>query len=572
MLFHEVDAMLKTMQITQIKLRVALYVRVSTESDAQASSIVNQNEYYTNMVLGNPNWTLIDVYADEGISGMSVKKREAFNQMIADAKAGKFDLVITKMVSRFARNTLDAIKYARELKTYNVGVWFHQDGILTFEQDSEFKLTLMAAMAQNESEKKSTSVKFGLQQAIKNGTVFGFDNMWGYRKKNGKLVIDEAEKPLITTVFDLYSTDRYSMKQIEDILYEMGFRNRKGNKINHVTLSNIIRNPKYKGVFVGHKVMQTDIFEKKFIMLPESEWVVIEDESIVPRIVSDEVWEKANAILLRRSKDVKSRQNLCNRPNLMTGKLRCAHCGRIYHRKDSGYNRKNPVSTWICSGKIQNGAASCPAKYLYENELKHILFKVFRDASDDLEKYMKLYESMFAQMSESESVVRKKDEVLGKIEKLKSKKMKLLGYNANGDIGDEEFLEMKKAIDLDINELEKELMQCGDALHSVSVAQTKLKEIRRALESLSTIENEEMIDDVFVRNFIDVIDVEVIDSVPHLYIKLLTGTVIEEEAKCLRAGNRGFDILPGRRFYFNREDRAHREIHKAECVAKISII
>lgn len=537
MQFYEIEELLKTKQITQIPLRIALYVRVSTDSEEQISSLANQNAYYTEFVAGNPKWTLEEIYADEGITGMSVKKRAGFNRMITDAKAGRFDLIITKMVSRFARNTVDAIKFARELKKYHVGVWFHQDGILTFDKDSEFKLTLMAAMAQNESEKKSVSVKFGLQQAIKKGTVFGFDNMWGYRKRDGKLVIDEKEAPIVRTAFEMYATDRYSMKQIEDNLYELGYRNRKGNKINHVTLANIIRNPKYKGYFCGHKVMQTDIFEKRFVLLPEKEWVQFKDETIVPPIVDEALWEKANTVLTRRSKDVKNRQNLCNRPNLMTGKILCMHCNRIYHRKDSGYKRKNTVSTWICAGKIQNGAASCPARYLYEDEIKHILFDILKSTSGELEVYIKKYEAYVSKLLNSVDTTEKCSSIQSEIEKLKKKKAKLLAYNAEGEITDEEFLEMKKAIDAEQKELEKALMQLEDMALPQSAVQDRLKEVRLALRGLTEIENEDAIDDVFVRNFIDVIEVEVVDGAPHLTIKLMTGRAIEKTMSGLRAGH-----------------------------------
>ena len=171
--------------------------------------------------------------------------------------------------------------------------------------------------------------------------------MFGFRKRDGKLEIDESEASTIRKLFELYATDQYSMKQIEKILYDDGFRNHKGNKLSQVTMAHIIRNPKYKGYFCGNKVGTEDMFTKKIVFKPESEWVMLEDKRIVPAIVSEEIWEKANAVLAIRGRDVKQRQNQCNRLNLMVGKLYCEHCGRLYHRKMSKSNNGTPNSAWV---------------------------------------------------------------------------------------------------------------------------------------------------------------------------------------------------------------------------------
>ena len=275
--------------------------------------------------------------------------------MVEDAQTGKFDLIVTKAVSRFARNTLDSLMFSRKLLEVGVGIWFDTDGILNLDKDGELRLSIFSALAQDESAKKSESVKFGLHEAIKKGTVFGFDNMFGYRKKDGKLMIDEKEAPAIRKLFELYATDQYSMKQIEQILYNDGFRNHNGNKLSHATMAHIIRNPKYKGYFCGNKVTVEDMFSKKMVFKPETEWVMFKDESIVPAIVSEELWEKANALLAVRSLDVKQRQNKCNRPNLMTGKLYCEHCGRLCRRKMSRTNAGRRTAHGSAPGRAGMG-------------------------------------------------------------------------------------------------------------------------------------------------------------------------------------------------------------------------
>jgi len=535
---YEIADQLKTTRITSIPLRVAAYSRVSTESLEQKTSIVNQTESHREFIEENPAWTFAGEYIDEGISGLSVKKRDEFNRMIRDAEEGKFDLIITKSVTRFARNTLDSLKFTRDLKACGVGVWFITDNILTFDSDSELRLSIMSTIAQEESVKKSEAVRAGLQQAIKRGTVFGFDNMWGYRKKNGKLVIDEKEAPIVQTIFEMYATDRYSMNQIEQVLFDRGYRNRKGNRISHATMSKMIQNPKYKGYFVGHKVRTVDLFTKKFIMLPEEEWVMMKDETIVPAIVSEELWEAANRVLERRSKDVKNRQNQCTHPNLMTGKMICAHCGKPYHRKASGDKRGNTAnSAWVCSGKIKNGAKSCPSRYIYEDEIREMLFVLFQETQFDVDAYMKKYIEIFSQTLNRDETSQRRLEVSAEIEEIKKKKTKLLGYNVEGKITDDEFLEMKDALTQEQKEKEKELVRLEDAIFSQKQVERRLTEVQQALTKMKYIKSSDMIDDVFVRNYIDRIDVEMEGKTPKLSVRLMTGKVVDKALYDLRPGH-----------------------------------
>ena len=365
--------------IYNIPLRVTFYARVSSEKDEQLNSLDNQISYYTNLIKDNPTWEYVPGYIDEGISGISTQKRENFNRMIKDAREKKFDFVITKEISRFARNTLDSIQFTRELLSYGVGVLFQNDNINTLDEDSELRLSIMSSIAQDELRKLSSRIKFGHQQAIKNNVVLGNGRIFGYDKKDKKLVINEEEAKMVRELFELYATDEYSMKQIEDIFWEKGYRNHNGNKIAHTTMSNTISNPKYKGYYVGNKVKVVDMFTKKQHFLPPEEWVMFKDETgeIVPAIVSEELWDAANAVLSKRSKDVKTRQNKYNHSNMLTGKLFCMHCGSAYYRKDRIDRKGNKNSKWVCSGKIKNGASSCPSFAIFEEEIKPILFEVF---------------------------------------------------------------------------------------------------------------------------------------------------------------------------------------------------
>ena len=206
---HSIRMMLKTRSIYDIPLRVTYYARVSSESDAQLNSLGNQIAYYENLIKKNLAWTLVEGYIDEGLSGISTKKRENFNRMIDDAATDKFDLVITKEISRFARNTLDSIQYTRQLLSYGVGVFFQNDNINTFDEDSELRLSIMSSIAQDELRKLSSRVKFGHQQAIKSSVVLGNSRIFGYTKADGRLAIDETEATMVRELFELYATGEY---------------------------------------------------------------------------------------------------------------------------------------------------------------------------------------------------------------------------------------------------------------------------------------------------------------------------------------------------------------------------
>jgi DNA invertase Pin-like site-specific DNA recombinase len=283
--------------------------------------------------------------------------------MIEDAKEGMFDLIITKEISRFARNTLDSLQYTRDLLSWGVGVFFQNDNINTLDEDAELRLTIMSSIAQDELRKLSSRIKFGHQQAIKSGVVLSNSRIFGYKKEGKRLVIDETQAPMVRDLFRLYATGEYSMKQLEVMFYEQGYRNYNGNKIAHTTMSGIISNPKYKGYYVGNKVRIVDMFTKKQKFLPPEEWVMFKDETgeIVPALVSEEVWDQANEVLARRSEDVKNRKGVCNHANLLTGKLFCSHCGAAYYRRESKDRFGKVNSKWVCSNKINNGAEACPS-------------------------------------------------------------------------------------------------------------------------------------------------------------------------------------------------------------------
>ena len=539
---HEVRQMLRYKTIYEIPLRVTYYARVSSDSDEQLNSLGNQITYYEDLIRKNLPWTFVPGYIDEGLSGISTKKRENFNRMVEDAAEDKFDLVITKEISRFARNTLDSIRYTRELLNHGVGVFFQNDNINTLDEDSELRLSIMSSIAQDELRKLSSRVKFGHQQAIKKSVVLGNSRIFGYQKDNKRLVIDEDEAAMVRELFELYATGNYSMKQIEQIFWEKGYRNHNGNKIAHTTMSNMISNPKYKGWYVGNKVKVVDMFTKKQKFLPPEEWVMFPDETgeIVPAIVSEKLWDTANAVLRRRSADVKNRQGICNHANLLTGKLFCTECGMPYYRRESQDKKGNKNSKWVCSGKINNGKESCASFPIYEEELKVLLYEVFRDTSEISAAMVAEYQRMYSELTQGENLLKRIKGIEAKIELNLKKKNKLLELVSLDSITPRNYKEMSDECEREADELEKELADLKNQHASNEEFKTHIEKVRSVLRMAEECAGTSAITKEFIDTFIEMIYVTPQDDGSmRLDVKIFTGDTTEKYLRKLerRAGH-----------------------------------
>ena len=528
---HNIRQLLRAKTIYDLPLRVTFYARVSSESDEQLNSLGNQIGYYEDFIKKNPAWTFVPGYIDEGISGASTRHREDFNRMVEDAAAGKFDFVITKEISRFARNTLDSIQFTRQLLSSGVGVFFQNDNINTLDEDAELRLSIMSSIAQDELRKLSSRVKFGHQQAIKQSVVLGNSRIFGYTKDDGRLVIDETQAPMVRELFTLYATGAYSMKQIENLFWEKGYRNLNGKKIAHTTMSNMISNPKYKGYYVGNKVKVVDMFTKKQKFLPPEEWVMFKDDTgqIVPAIVSEELWDRANEVLQRRSEDVKNRQGICNHANLLTGKLFCTHCGTAYYRRESKDKLGNQNSKWVCSNKIKSGADACDSFPIYEKELVPLLFEVFRDTRQASAAMIAEYERMYRSMTCDGNLEKKIEEAQANIDLAKKKKSKLLELVTLESITPADFKAMTAQCNQEIKSGEQALLELKDQQESSEEFRANMEHLRKVLRDAEKQCQTEAITKDFIDIFIDRIYVTPEDdNTLRLDIKIFTGDTCEK--------------------------------------------
>lgn len=427
--------------IFDLNLRVAYYARVSTEKEEQKVSLEHQQDYYREYIQSKNNWIFVDGYIDDGVSAISTTKREEFQRMVLDAKAGKIDLIITKEITRFARNVLDSIKYTRELLSNGTAVWFQNDAINTLDEDSEFRLTVMSGIAQEDSRKMSSRIRFGQARSIEKGVVLGNSHIYGWDKHNGRLFINEEEAKMIRLIFEKYASGEWSTNALEKWLWELGYRNYKGGKISSRVIGNIIRNPKYKGYYVGGKVKIVDLFTKKQKFLPEDQWVMYKDDgSRVPAIVDEKLWNSANKILEERGATIKNRHTSFKHDNIFTGIIRCANDGATFWLKVRTIHGKE-CHTWICSHKIKNGAASCKSIAIKEEDLLNILSNSFNmiayNTNDYAVRYAEFYKKESYRLTNDAQNI---EEIEQDIIKLEKKREKLLDFSMAGYITNAEFV------------------------------------------------------------------------------------------------------------------------------------
>lgn len=435
--------------LSGIKLRVTYYSRVSTDNFLQLNSLKNQSEYFDEYIKTNDLWEYIPGYIDEGISGTTDYKRDNFMKMIEDAKKGKFDLIITKEISRFSRNTLDSIKYTRMLLEYGVGVWFLNDNINTLLQESELRLTIMASMAQDEIRRLSSRVKFGMKRSIKNGNILGNNMLYGYRKdkENGNLIINLEESLIVKRLYTYYAVDNYSLNKIANIFNNENIKTNQNKKWCTSTLSRMIRNPKYKGYYCGNKTEVIDYMTKKIKYISKEDWILYKDNIKIPPIVDEELWQRANKRIEKRNKSFGNSykdKTIYKDRFLLSAKIYCASDNYLFHRRKT----KEDIS-WICSCYLTKGKKHCDSLLLKQSELYYILNDYFNMLNIDSKKVIELLISLYKDNSTNTY----NSELLKEKDKLINKKNKLLELFTEGLISNDEYLKMRNEYNAKIDNI-----------------------------------------------------------------------------------------------------------------------
>ena len=375
------------------KLRVAAYCRVSTDSDEQATSYDAQIEHYTEYISKNLEWQLAGIFADDGISGTNTKKRTEFNHMIDECMAGNIDMIITKSISRFARNTLDCLKFIRQLKDKNIPVFFEKESINTKDAKGEVLLTIMASLAQQESQSMSQNIKLGLQYRYQQGHVEVYHNHFlGYTKDaDGNLVIDPEQAETVKRIYREYM-EGYSMDKIAAGLMADGILTGAGKtKWWTSTINKILRNEKYIGDALLQKTYTTDFLSKTRInnngTVPQY-YVEGNHEAIIPKEIFMQVQEE----LVRRRvvhTSANGRKHSYSSNHCFSQLIFCGECNEVFRRIH--WNNSGCKSiVWRCESRLQNTGVACRARTVNEELLQDTILKAINEMILDKSGYMKM--------------------------------------------------------------------------------------------------------------------------------------------------------------------------------------
>ena len=487
---------MKGVPLQELKLRVCFYARVSTDKDEQLHSLSNQISFFNDYISKVPNWEFVGSYIDEGISGTSVNKREEFLRMIEEAKRHKFDLILTKEISRFSRSTLDSIKYTQELLSNGVGVYFLNDNINTILPDSELRLTMMSSIAQDEVRRLSERVSFGMRRSIDNGVVLGCSNIYGYVKDKGKLVIDEEQAEMIKIIFDRYANTTDGLSKVSRYLFDLDYKSKTGKRIDTTILTRIIENPKYKGYYCGHKSKVLDYRTKQKKRLNEPDWVIYKDYDNVPPIVSEELWERANIKLKQRQDSFTNRAiNKAVFQNRYTysGKIYCGCHNLTYHRSSAGKRKNNPV--WECQVYRKESLKGCSNPRVFELELdmifKDMFNKLFKKRNNIFDEILNECKNYLKTNNNEIEIKNLKSKIL----LLNNKKDKLLELVMEEYLSKEDYKKQVDLINEDLNIYQNKIDELQSNKKDKNYIENKINEIKSFLEH--SLEDNECYSDIF---------------------------------------------------------------------------
>lgn len=501
---------------------VAIYARVSTEHEAQISALGNQIQYYDDLFEKHPEWELYDRYIDEGITGTSVKKRKNFMRMMQDASKNKFDLIVTREVSRFARNTVDTLQQTRILRREGVEVYFTEDNIWTMnDEDGELRLTIMATLAQNESKKTSVRVKAGQMISFKNGVLYGNGNILGYDRIGKEYVVNELQARTVRRIFDLY-LDGNGVRKIQFVLEKEGHLTATGlTKWQPGNISRILRNSFYCGTIVYRKQFVPDFLEQKKINnFGEVDKVIVEGRHTP--IVTKEQFEKVQQILSSKSESVHNKGCRGKKisKDVWCRKMKC-ECGSSYNRVTWHKSSEGPQYAYQCYSQIRTGTFKtrerkglstegiCVTKMVPRWKLEVMADIIFQKFWNDREGVLAIANEMldncYENEHDNEALDRKRD-LEDKMELWNRKYNNLLDMRMAGEIEKDRYDEKREQILKEQQHLKKQLEIIGEENGlSDDIYMDKVEILKYGLEqnfNFSTRHIPEEVIDAFIKEII----------------------------------------------------------------------
>ena len=491
-------------------MKAASYCRVSTDRDDQANSFESQQRYFKEYIDRQPDWELYQVYADEGITGTSTKKRAAFNRMIADAHMGKFQLILTKEVSRFSRNILDTISYTRELKALGIGVVFMNDGINTLDPDAELRLSIMGSIAQEESRKTSSRVKWGQTRRMEQGVVFG-RSLLGYDVKDGKMTVNPEGAEIIRQIFYKYGVEKKGTSIIARELREAGYKSLTGNtKWSNTYIIKVLKNEKYVGDLVQKKTITPDyLSHTKKYNHGEEELVIIRDHH--EPIIDRELWDIVQAELKKRDRKGDYGGGHSNR-YVFSGKIKCGECGASFvsrkkKRKDGTEYRRWGCFTAATEGNrhkdVQGNKVGCDIGKMLRDELamdilKQSLASLQMDVDGIIQNVTDI--AMDAIRAGEEQVTDCPETLEHQIEQLNKKKADVLDAFFSRQITKDEMKLVNKRYDVELDALQVRREAARSKEEIVCETEALRKDVKKKITAIVSGETDS---EVFYKNLLD---------------------------------------------------------------------
>lgn len=427
------------------RTRVAAYVRVSTDDDNQLGSFESQKLYYEEKIGSNIEWVNAGIFADEAITGTKTDKRTGFQEMITRCQNGEIDLILTKSISRFARNTLDTLNYVRMLKDRNIAIFFEKENINTLDMNGELLLTIMSSLAQQEVESLSQNVKMGLHMKMKRGELIGFNGCYGYdyHRDTKTITINHEEAEVVRMIYDLY-LQGYGTSTIAKRLEELGIKNKKGIVSWHTHgVMGIIRNEKYKGDLLLGKTFTTDpISKRRLANMGEENQYYIEDHH--EAIVSKEVWEAADRIRNTRNKNIvratTGNRERYTRQYSFSSMCECGYCGHKLARRTRHSNSRHEKPVWHCMNATKNGIKNCPhCKAIDETILENSFLEMFKLLAGNFDDVLDIVLDSVSESANTSEDLKKTEQLRKDISSIQSRKSRMTDMLIDGIISKEEY-------------------------------------------------------------------------------------------------------------------------------------
>jgi site-specific DNA recombinase len=470
------------------RIRVAAYCRVSTDGDEQLGSFESQKLYYEQKIADNPEWVNAGIFADEAITGTKTDKRNGFQEMIARCQNGEIDMILTKSISRFARNTVDTLNYVRMLKDKNIAIFFEKENINTLDMNGELLLTIMSSLAQQEVESLSQNVKIGLQMKMKRGEMVGFNGCFGYdyNPETKTLSINEDEALTVRMIYDMY-LQGYGTTTIAKRLIELGIKNKKGEVSWHTHgVMGIIKNEKYKGDILLGKTFTTDpISKRRLANFGEENQYYIRDHH--EPIVSREVWDEAERIRKKRAKnkvvETTGNRERYTRQYAFSSMCECAYCGHKLTRRTRHSSSIYEKPVWQCMNATKNGIANCPnCKAIDEAILEGAFLDAFKLLAGNFDDVLDVVLSYVEESANNDDNIRRKQQIDKDISALESKKSRMTDMLIDGTITKEVYDEKLVEFTRKLHTLSDKRKILADSISTRNDISKRMSELRETLE------------------------------------------------------------------------------------------